>query len=210
MEDHFCSHDELGHEPGGGDHFAAPPEALHGLAGGAGPLTPVQPLPGPEPHVASPLEVALATVAAMTGIRALRETWRRQRDDEAETAPSPGVHAEPTGELRPPVEPAGPAARLASERGALVALCIELDDMLASEALRERLRRGLRRVGVEAVDPIGAAFDAEAHRAVGTAPAPDPAQELVIARVERSGFRDRGDELRPADVIVYRTGGTDA
>jgi hypothetical protein len=42
------------------------------------------------------------------------------------------------------------------------------------------------------------------HRAVGTAQAPDREHDLLIQGVERAGFRDRGVEIRPAEVIVYR------
>jgi GrpE len=155
---------------------------------------------------ASHFSVALGTVAGMTGVRALRKAWQRRRDDDEDSA----AGEQPTGEQLPrepdplPAEPE--AARLAEERATLVELCIELDDMFTNDALRAKLRRGLRRVGVEPLEPEGARFDPEVHRAVGSAVAPDAEHELTIARVERPGFRDGGVEVRPPEVIVYSAG----
>jgi hypothetical protein len=151
---------------------------------------------------ASPFSVAVATVAGMTGVRALRNAWHRRRDETPADAP---IRAERPPESDPdPAPPAEPRiARLEEERATLVDLCIELDDMVTSAALREKLRRGLRRVGVETVQPEGERFDPEIHRAVGSDAAPDAEHELTVARVERAGFRDGGVELRPPEVIVF-------
>jgi len=154
---------------------------------------------------ASPFSVAVATVAGMTGIKALRGAWRRRHDDApsaiAEPPPVPAASPAP-----PAPSPAQPASRPpgSGDRETLVELCIELDDLLTDEALREKLRRGLRRVGVEAVEPAGARFDPEVHCAVGTAAAGDAADDRLIARVERAGFSDHGLEVRPPEVVVYR------
>jgi molecular chaperone GrpE len=158
---------------------------------------------------ASPFSVALGTVAGMTGVRALRKAWQRHRDEGDDSAAAPAAE-QPSGE-QPPREPGSVRAepetsRLAEERAALVELCIELDDMITSDALRAKLRRGLRRVGVEALEPEGVRFDPEVHRAVGSAVAPDAERELTIASVERPGFRDGGVEVRPPEVIVYSSG----
>jgi GrpE len=178
---------------------------------------PAAPLDRPEPDQASPFSVAVATVAGMTGVRALRDAWRRRRTEEAAAArppareplraPRPAPAPERATERMPRERQAMPEMpdrqRLDEERAALVELCIELDDLLTNEAMREKLRRGLRRIGVEAVEPEGARFDPEIHRAIGTATAPEANREGIIARVERAGFRDGGVELRPPEVIVY-------
>jgi hypothetical protein len=171
---------------------------------GMGDELPPLPVEPADDDPASPFAVALVTVAGMSGVRALRRAWHRRRDEDVAAA-----HAEPQPAAPRPAPDDTLASRPASERAALVALCIELDDLLSNDALREKLRRGLRRVGVDAVVPDGARFDPEAHRAIGTAAAPDPASERIIARVERPGFRDRGVDLRPPEVIVYSSGVSD-
>jgi molecular chaperone GrpE len=64
-----------------------------------------------------------------------------------------------------------------------------------------RLRETLARIGVEAVDPAGEAFDPEMHEALSTQPAPDAEPGTVVEVVEK-GYH-LGDQLiRPARVVV--------
>lgn len=191
-----------------------------------------------EPDHAAPFSVAVGTVAGMAGVRALRDTWRRHRSAARSAGPDAGAAGEPgppspaadlaPGKEREP-ESMGPLpdtsaglprspfasehrdhdAALVEERAAMVHLCIELDDLLTNDALRQKLRRGLRRVGVTVEVPEAVPFDADRHRAVGTAPAPDPMLVGTIASVERPGFADAGEQLRPPDVIVYTAKGED-
>lgn len=158
--------------------------------------------PDPEPEGASPFAVAAASVGGLAGIRALRGAWLRRRD-RAEDEGATGPLAAPVA-LAPEGGGTTRLERLEGDRAALVALCVELDDLLGSPALRERLRRGLRRVGVETVEPEGARFDPEAHCAVGSEATRDATRDRTVARVERAGFRDRGAEIRPPEVTVYR------
>jgi hypothetical protein len=164
-------------------------------------------------HTASPFSVALATLAGVGVVRGLRGRWRRGREaSDATTGAADGAPAEVAASPAPPVT-SGPSApcvvdgTAGAERAALVALCVELDDLLGRPAQRQRLRRGLQAVGVEVVDPVGERFDPEVHCAVGAEPTAEPADDWCIARVERVGFVDRGREVRPPEVVVFRADG---
>lgn len=162
--------------------------------------TPVaEPLPRPEPWADRPGPIVADQVGAHPAISVDPVGPAATGDLGDPTAPSrpsdvPGSGHMPTAE---------PGRRVAHDRAALVQLCVELDDLLPNAALREKVRRGLRRAGVAASEPVGARFDPEQHRAVGTVATSDPALVRTIESVERPGFRDGGVELRPPDVVVY-------
>ncbi len=76
---------------------------------------------------------------------------------------------------------------------ALLAVAGQLHDVLAKE-------------GLERDDPLGEAFDPNAHEAVGHLPADDSeptgSGEPVVGQVMRPGYRWRGTVVRPAMVMV--------
>ena len=83
-----------------------------------------------------------------------------------------------------------------SDGQALVAVSSQLHDVLAKE-------------GLERIDPVGEAFDPNAHEAVGHVAleeqadvGSDDSDEPVVAQVMRAGYRWRGTVVRPAMVMV--------
>ncbi|HEU5168964.1 MAG TPA: nucleotide exchange factor GrpE [Gemmatimonadales bacterium] len=84
----------------------------------------------------------------------------------------------------------------------------------AGDAVREamvlvdkKLRKELEAAGVERLDPVGQPFDPSQHEAVSTIPAPDPAQDHVVSATFQTGYRFKGQLVRPARVQVYSTHG---
>ena len=111
--------------------------------------------------------------------------------------PAPG--AAPAG-----APPAGDDELIARDRELLVGVCVELADVIPSDALRSRLRDALAGAGVEPVLPEkGAEFDGVGYRIVDRVATDDPALHNRIATVERPGYVDRGRRLRPPEVLVY-------
>ena len=92
---------------------------------------------------------------------------------------------------------------MATERRALISLCLYALDRARSAGVVERLEAGLAEVGVQAVRPDGARFDPAVHEAGGAEPTDDPALVGLIAETEAAGFVDRGQSLRAPIVIVY-------
>lgn len=84
------------------------------------------------------------------------------------------------------------------------------------DALREalvlvdrKLRKELEAAGVERIDPAGRAFDPSEHEAVSTVPAPDAAKDHMVSATFQTGYRFKGQLVRPARVQVYSTQSTD-
>lgn len=82
------------------------------------------------------------------------------------------------------------------------------------DALREalvlvdrKLRKELEAAGVERIDPAGGAFDPAEHEAVSTVPAPAPEQDHTVSATFQTGYRFKGQLVRPARVQVYSTQG---
>jgi hypothetical protein len=102
-------------------------------------------------------------------------------------------------------EPAGDP-QSDQERDQLVGACVDLADRLRDRqpALFTALTRDLAAIGVTVQIADGEPFDAAAHNAVGTAPASDPGQHLLVAETTRLGYLDHGVQVRVPDVIVYR------
>ncbi len=97
----------------------------------------------------------------------------------------------------------------------------DLDRLVASEpsatneaSLRDalllvdkKLRKELEAAGVERIDPAGEPFDPSEHEAVSTAPAPDPSRDHTVSATFQSGYRFKGQLVRPARVQVFSTQG---
>jgi molecular chaperone GrpE len=84
------------------------------------------------------------------------------------------------------------------------------------DALREalvlvdrKLRKELEAAGVERIDPAGRAFDPSEHEAVSTVPAPEAAKDHMVSATFQTGYRFKGQLVRPARVQVYSTQSTD-
>jgi molecular chaperone GrpE len=84
------------------------------------------------------------------------------------------------------------------------------------DALREalvlvdrKLRKELEAAGVERIDPSGRAFDPSEHEAVSTVPAPEASQDHMVSATFQTGYRFKGQLVRPARVQVYSTQSTD-
>jgi hypothetical protein len=90
------------------------------------------------------------------------------------------------------------------DRAILVRACLDVSDLLESEALREQILDALADVGVSPVlVAAGEPFDSSRHRAVGTVPTSDAAFHNLVAGTERPGFADHGRRLRWPDVLVF-------
>jgi molecular chaperone GrpE len=63
------------------------------------------------------------------------------------------------------------------------------------------LREGLKRNGIEAVDPKGEKFDPNQHEALSTLPV-EGAESGVIVEVMQKGYRFGDQLIRPARVVV--------
>jgi molecular chaperone GrpE len=80
----------------------------------------------------------------------------------------------------------------------------------SAEALREaatlvdrKLRKELEAAGLERIDPVGQPFDPSLHEAVSTVPAQQPGQDHVVSATFQTGYRYKGNLVRPARVQVY-------
>ena len=91
------------------------------------------------------------------------------------------------------------------ERAALAELCVDMHDRVSSEGLRDKVRLGLQRVGIEILSADGESFDPAAHEAVGAVEAPDRRLAGTIASTQRSGYRDHGRLIREPAVLVYES-----
>lgn len=64
------------------------------------------------------------------------------------------------------------------------------------------LREGLKRNGIEAVDPKGEKFDPNQHEALSTLPAPEGTESATVLEVLQKGYRLDDKLIRPARVVV--------
>ncbi|MGH7629439.1 MAG: nucleotide exchange factor GrpE [Gemmatimonadales bacterium] len=71
----------------------------------------------------------------------------------------------------------------------------------------KKLRKELEAAGVERIDPAGELFDPSEHEAVSTIPAPDPSRDHTVSATFQSGYRFKGQLVRPARVQVFSTQG---
>jgi molecular chaperone GrpE len=84
----------------------------------------------------------------------------------------------------------------------------------SAESLREavalvdrKLRKELEAAGVERIDPAGQPFDPSLHEAVSTVPPPKPELDHTVSATFQTGYRFKGNLVRPARVQVYSTQG---
>lgn len=90
------------------------------------------------------------------------------------------------------------------DRATLIKACLEVSDLLDSDALREQILDALGEIGVRpVVVAAGEPFDSSRHRAVGTVPTADAAFHNLVAGTERAGFSDHERRLRWPDVLVF-------
>jgi molecular chaperone GrpE len=100
--------------------------------------------------------------------------------------------------------------------GRLLDVLDDLDRLTAGagaaspEALREaavlvdrKLRKELEAAGLERIDPVGQAFDPSQHEAVSTVAPQAPEQDHLVSATFQSGYRYKGNLVRPARVQVY-------
>ena len=80
----------------------------------------------------------------------------------------------------------------------------------SAEALREaatlvdrKLRKELEAAGLERIDPVGQPFDPSLHEAVSTVPSQQPDHDHVVSATFQTGYRYKGNLVRPARVQVY-------
>jgi molecular chaperone GrpE len=87
------------------------------------------------------------------------------------------------------------------------ALFMQPDDPVVQglRAVLEQMEAVLARQGVTRMDAAGGPFDPERHEAVGVRPA-DGVSDNTVVDVTRSGFERDGHVLRPAEVVVSRSG----
>lgn len=64
------------------------------------------------------------------------------------------------------------------------------------------LREGLKRNGIEAIDPQGEKFDPNQHEALSTLPGPEGTESGVVIEVLQKGYRMGEQLIRPARVVV--------
>ena len=102
-----------------------------------------------------------------------------------------------------------PVDRLVRDRKLLVELCVDLHDRLPSAGLRDKLRLGLEKVGVELLAADGERFDPSEHQALGEVPTQVASLADTIATTQLSGYRDQGRLAREPAVLVYRLGDDD-
>ena len=79
-------------------------------------------------------------------------------------------------------------------------------DVVPNESLADRLGAGLAGVGIETIDPTGERFDPDQHHAIEATLPRTPADEGLVARTERVGYRRGTTVVRRPEVVVYRSG----
>lgn len=125
----------------------------------------------------------------------------------AEGAAGGGVDGDPEGGYVPyadVVPHLRELARLRSERGALIELCLYARDRVNSPAAAERIDARLLELGITPLRPDGQPFDPAEHEAATGVPTDDPALHGTVAETEVPGFADHGRVVRPPVVAVYR------
>lgn len=149
------------------------------------------------------LSVILAVLVLILGVWLGRATKRRPR-------PAPAHPPPPAPPIPPPQAPIpGDRAvldRLAAQRAALIAGCVQARGLLDDQVLTDVLDDALRNGGVQIVDPTGYRANPAEHRTAGTDPAPAPDRDGIVSRTVRPGFIDAGRVVRAADVVVFKWG----
>ena len=83
---------------------------------------------------------------------------------------------------------------------------MDIDDRLPSAGLRDKVRIGLEKVGIELLIADGERFDPSEHQALGEVQTEVASQADTIATTQQSGYRDHGRLAREPAVLVYRLG----
>ncbi|MGH7523599.1 MAG: nucleotide exchange factor GrpE, partial [Gemmatimonadales bacterium] len=73
----------------------------------------------------------------------------------------------------------------------------------AFELMRRKLSKELEGAGLERIDPVGTQFDPTQHEAVAAVVPETPEQDHVVKATFQTGYRFKGDVIRPARVQVY-------
>jgi len=76
-----------------------------------------------------------------------------------------------------------------------------------ADMVERKLRKVLASAGVEVIDPVDAPFDPAVHEAVSTEPAKSPEDDHMVSRVFQVGYRQGGQLIRPARVVVKQWNG---
>jgi molecular chaperone GrpE (heat shock protein) len=95
------------------------------------------------------------------------------------------------------------ARRARDQRDGLVRAAVHLAANLQSRALQDTVDTALHGAGVELLTADGRTFDPLEHRAVRRLPVTDRTRDGTVAETLRTGYRDGGHVLRPADVAVF-------
>jgi molecular chaperone GrpE len=77
----------------------------------------------------------------------------------------------------------------------------------AVELLDRKLWKELEAAGVERIDPVGEPFDPSVHDAVSAVPPPKPELDHTVSATFQTGYRFKGNLVRPARVQVYSAHG---
>ncbi|OBG29598.1 nucleotide exchange factor GrpE [Mycobacterium sp. 852002-51057_SCH5723018] len=97
-----------------------------------------------------------------------------------------------------------PVPAIAEHRGTLVSGCVKVRGLLDDPLLADVLDEALRDAGVSVFDPTGQFKDSARHRVDHTLPAPEPADDGLVARTLTPGYLDGDRLLAPAEVVVYK------
>ena len=206
--DETARHEEVAPEQGAGDTWseadtaAVEAEAQAGANGTTS--TPDAPEPGGSAAPGQPIGDDPATVLARQRDEYLQALQRTQADfenyrkriarlqeEQAARASSDLVH-----KILPVLDTLDLALAHQSEAGA------DSDDAKALAAARGQLLDVLGKEGLERVDEAGVPFDPSVHDAVAHTDGEEGSGEVVIDSVLRSGYRWRGQVVRPAMVSV--------
>lgn len=163
----------------------------------------------PETAVPSPTDLVAAGVVAHGVVYIIRRAWDRLRgrpvtvQDAELAAPIVAPGDSPTTEA----EPTPNEEVLARERAMLIDGLVDLDQTWGDrfESLREKIRRTLAQVGVDAIIPAaGEPFDAAEHESVGAESTTAEHLHETIVSADAAGYVDRGIVVRQPQVVVYR------
>jgi molecular chaperone GrpE len=76
-----------------------------------------------------------------------------------------------------------------------------------ADMVEKKLLKLLSAAGVEQINPENQQFDPALHEAVSTEPAQSPEDDHMVSRVFQVGYRQNGQLLRPARVVVKQWNG---
>lgn len=77
----------------------------------------------------------------------------------------------------------------------------------ALDAAQKKLAKELTAIGLERIDPAGAAFDPARHEAVSVLPPPAPERDHTVSATFQAGYALKGVLIRPARVQVFSSEG---